>query len=83
MRASSAYSGCVAFPRISIDDRIMGGLPCIAGTRIPVAMILRMLAAGTTVEAIPEQYPQLVEDDIREALAFAAASISEGGLPDG
>lgn len=71
----------MAFTRIKIDHRIMGGLPCIDGTRIPVAMLVRMLAAGTPMETILEQYPQLTEDDLREALRFAAANVDQRVLP--
>ncbi len=72
-----AYDDDTAFPRINIDHRIMGGLPCVAGTRIPVAMIVRMVAAGMTVQTILEDSPQLVEDDVREALRSAAANIDQ------
>lgn len=71
----------MAFPRISVDHRVMGGVPCIAGTRIPAAMIVRMVAAGTPVETILDGYPQLEEDDVREALRFAAVSLDERVLP--
>jgi len=71
----------MAFTRIKIDHRIMGGLPCIDGTRIPVAMLVRMIAAGTEMEAILEQYPQLTEDDVREALRFAAANVDQRVIP--
>lgn len=71
----------MAFPRISVDHRIMGGVPCIAGTRIPAAMIVRMVAAGTSVDEILEQYPQLEEEDVREALRFAAASLDQRIVP--
>jgi uncharacterized protein (DUF433 family) len=81
LRTTFAYAGCMAFTRIKIDHRIMGGVPCIAGTRVPVAMIVRMIAAGTTVETILDQYPQLVEDDIREALRFAAANVDQHVIP--
>lgn len=67
--------------RIKIDHRIMGGLPCLAGTRIPVAMLVRMIAAGTSVDTILEEYPQLTEDDIREALRFAAANVDQRVVP--
>jgi uncharacterized protein (DUF433 family) len=75
------YDLDMAFTRIKIDHRIMGGRPCIAGTRIPVAMLVRMIAAGTSVETILEQYPQLTEDDIREALRFAAANVDQRVAP--
>lgn len=71
----------MAFTRIKIDHRIMGGVPCIDGTRIPVAMLVRMIAAGTAMETILEQYPQLAEDDIREALRFAAANVDQRVIP--
>lgn len=71
----------MAFTRIKIDHRIMGGLPCINGTRIPVAMLVRMIAAGTAMETILEEYPQLTEDDVREALRFAAANVDQRVRP--
>jgi uncharacterized protein (DUF433 family) len=71
----------MAFSRIEIDHQIMGGLPRIAGTRIPVAMLVRMVAAGTPFETILEEYPQLHEDDIREALRFAAANVDQRVVP--
>jgi uncharacterized protein (DUF433 family) len=71
----------MAFTRIKIDHQIMAGVPCIAGTRIPVAMIVRMIAAGTSTEEILGQYPQLVEGDVREALRFAAASVDQQVKP--
>jgi uncharacterized protein (DUF433 family) len=71
----------MAFTRIKIDHRIMGGLPCIDGTRVPVAMLVRMIAAGTPMETILEEYPQLTEDDLREALRFAAANVDQRVIP--
>ena len=58
----------------------MGGVPCIQGTRIPVAMIVRMVADGTPIDTLLEQYPQLTADDIREALRFAAASVDQRSI---
>jgi len=75
------YHRRMAFTRIKIDHRIMGGLPCIDGTRIPVAMLVRMIAAGTEMDTILEQYPQLTEDDVREALRFAAANVDQRVIP--
>jgi len=70
-----------AFPRITISPDQMGGVPCIRGIRIPVATVLRMLAAGRTQEQILEEYPDLESEDIREALRFAAASAMEREVP--
>lgn len=54
--------------RITIDPEIMGGQPCIRGLRIPVSIIIRLLSVGKTTKEILEEYPELEEDDIKEAL---------------
>lgn len=59
----------------------MGGVPCIRGLRIPVATVLKMLAAGMSEQEILEDYPDLEPGDIREALEFAAEALLERELP--
>jgi len=59
------------FPGISIDPDVRFGKPCITGTRIDVATIVGLLAAGETVETVGDQY-QLSIDQVRAALAYAA-----------
>lgn len=76
-----AYDAAMAFTRISIDHRIMAGVPCIRGTRIPVAMLVRMVANGKPIATLLEDYPQLSEEDVREALRFAAARVDERTIP--
>jgi uncharacterized protein (DUF433 family) len=51
--------GAVAFERISVDHRVMAGVPCIRGTRIPVATVVAMVAEGMTREEIRSEFPQL------------------------
>lgn len=63
--------------RISIDPKIHHGKPCIKGTRVPVSVIVGSIAEGNTPERITESWPQLSVDDIRAALKFAAAVVSE------
>lgn len=58
----------------------MGGVPCIRGLRIPVATVLRMLAAGMAEQEILSEYPDLEAEDIRESLRYAAASVLEREL---
>ena len=58
--------------RISIDPNVCFGKPCIRGTRITVELILRKLGAGRSFAELLEAYPQLTENDLRAALAFAA-----------
>jgi uncharacterized protein (DUF433 family) len=57
---------------ITIEPSKRGGRPCIRGMRIAVADILGWLAAGMSHREILDDYPDLTEDDIRAALAFAA-----------
>ncbi len=59
-------------PRITADPAVMMGKPCVKGTRITVELILRKLGAGRSFSDLLEAYPQLTEDDLRAALAFAA-----------
>jgi uncharacterized protein (DUF433 family) len=58
--------------RISANPEVMGGKPCIKGTRIPVDLILRYLGDGQSTEEILEAFPGLVVEDVRAAAAFAA-----------
>jgi uncharacterized protein (DUF433 family) len=62
----------MANARISIDPAIMMGKPCVKGTRITVELILRKLGTGRSFADLIEAYPQLSDDDLRAALAFAA-----------
>ena len=62
----------MARARISTDPAVMMGKPCIRGTRITVEHILRKLGAGRSFAEVLEAHPQLTEDDLRAALAFAA-----------
>ena len=57
--------------RIEVNPDILMGKPVIAGTRIPVYLILNLLASGYTQERILDAYPGLVLEDIRAALQYA------------
>jgi len=59
--------------RIVVDPQILCGKPVIKGTRIPVYLILDLLAAGYSIQRILEAYPSLTGDDIVAALAFAGS----------
>ncbi len=69
------------FPNITVDPLKMGGVPCIRGLRVPVATVLRMLAAGMTERQILDEYPDLEAAGIRECLRYAAAVTLEHELP--
>lgn len=57
---------------ISVDPEIHHGEACITGTRIPVSMIVGSVADGMSFEEIIDSYPQLKEESIKAALAYAA-----------
>ncbi len=67
--------------RITFDPNLMGGKPCIRGLRVTVGMVLGLLASGYSWEQILEAYPYLEEDDIKEALLFAAWRAEEIEIP--
>ena len=60
------------FDRITFDPAIMGGRACIRGMRIPVSLIVGQIAHGATFREILEGYPDLQEEDIRQAMEYAA-----------
>lgn len=63
--------------RITIDPEVCHGKACIAGTRIPVSVILDNLAEGMNREEILKSYPSLNPADIDAALAYAALLAKE------
>jgi len=60
------------FDRITFDPNVMGGRACIRGMRVTVSLILNMIANGMSTEEIIEAYPYLEEEDVRQALRYAA-----------
>ncbi len=69
------------FTRITVRPDQMGGVPCVRGLRIPVSIVVGLLANGLTAEEIVAEYPDLEVEDVREALRFAAAALEERALP--
>lgn len=67
--------------RITLDPEVMGGKPCIRGMRITVGTIVGLLASGHSTAEILRAYPYLEENDIREALAYAAWRVEEVEVP--
>ncbi len=58
--------------RITIDPEILQGKPCIRGMRIPVSLVLKLLATGKTNDQIISDYPELEHEDIRQCIEYAA-----------
>jgi uncharacterized protein (DUF433 family) len=67
--------------RITFDPHVMGGQACIRGLRVPVTVVLGLLADGATEAQILSDYPYLEPDDIRQCLAFAAALARDEVVP--
>ena len=63
--------------RIVVDPAVLVGKPIVKGTRIAVDFLVQLLAEGWTHEQILENYPQLAEEDIRAALAYAAQRLTQ------
>lgn len=67
--------------RITFDPEVMGGKPCIRGLRVTVGTIVGLVATGYSTAEILRAYPYLEEDDVREALAYAAWRVEELDVP--
>ncbi len=67
--------------RIIIDPKVCHGQACIKDTRIPVHLILRMMANGDTFDDILEEYPSLTREDIHACFDYGAALAEEQVTP--
>jgi len=59
----------------------MGGKPCIRGLRVTVGTIIGLIASGHSTTEILQAYPYLQDEDIREALEYAAWRVEEIEVP--
>lgn len=69
------------FTRITVRSDQLGGVPCVRGLRIPVAAVVGMVADGMSASEITDAYPDLVAEDVREAVHYAAEAVRERELP--
>ena len=67
--------------RITFDPAVMGGKACIRGMRVTVGTVVGLLAAGHSHAEILHAYPYLEQEDIRQALAYAAWRLEEREVP--
>lgn len=65
------------YDHIVSNPEILGGKPCVKGTRISIDMILEWFASGATIPGILEQFPHLTEEGIRQALWYAADAVKQ------
>ena len=67
--------------RITLNPNVMGGRPCIRGLRVTAGMITGLVATGHAREEILKLYPYLEEEDIAQALKYAAWRTEEVEVP--
>ena len=65
------------FDRITIEPGKMGGKPCVRGMRVPVSLVVNLVANGMTDDEILAAYPYLEKEDIRQCLLYAAALVQD------
>ncbi len=65
------------FDRITIDPNLMNGQPCIRGMRLTVRRVVEAVALYPNRAELAREYPELQDDDIRQALEFAARNLDD------
>lgn len=65
------------FNRVTVDPAVMNGQPCIRGMRLTVRRVLEGLAVYPERADVRREYPELEDDDIAQALAFAASNLDD------
>lgn len=68
--------------RIVVDPAVLAGKPVIRGTRVPVHLILGLLAAGESFDDILREYPQLRREDLLAAAGYAASVLESAEWVD-
>lgn len=67
----------VDFDRITSDPKILNGQPCIRGMRLTVRRVLEALAMYPDREELRLEYPEIEDEDIRQALVYAALNLDD------
>jgi len=67
----------VKFDRITSNLEILNGQPCIRGMRLSVRRVVEAVAIYPDREKLKQEYPELKDDDIRQALEFAAQNLDD------
>lgn len=67
--------------RITFNPEVMGGKPCIRGMRVTVGTIVGLIGAGKTIDEVLKEYPYLEQEDVLQALSYAAWRAEEREVP--
>lgn len=65
------------FDRIVSNPDVLGGKPCVKGTRLSVEFIMELIASGATREQVVAKYPNLTIEDVEQAIRYAAAALRQ------
>lgn len=74
-------SGMAPLDRVTRSIDVMGGKPCVGGTRVTVGTVVGLVAAGKSTAEILDAYQYLDEQDVMQALAYAAWRVEEIEIP--
>lgn len=66
--------------RITFDPKRMNGQPCVRDLRLTVRRVVEALAVYPNREELKREYPELEDEDIRQALAYAAAALEDEAI---
>jgi uncharacterized protein (DUF433 family) len=71
----------MAFDRITCDPTRLNGQPCVRNLRLTVRRVVEAVAAYPDRDELRREYPELEDEDIRQALEYAAAMLDDKALP--
>ena len=69
------------FDRVTVNPEIMNGQPCIRGMRLTVRRVIQAVALYPDRSELKVEYPELEDEDIVQALEFAARNLDDETLP--
>jgi uncharacterized protein (DUF433 family) len=69
------------FDRITTHPEIMNGQPCIRGMRLAVRRVVEAVALYPNRDELKAEYPELDDEDVRQALEFAAQNLDDQAIP--
>jgi uncharacterized protein (DUF433 family) len=79
--AISGKGRTVAFDRITCSPARLNGQPCIRDLRLTVRRVLEAIATYPDRDELRREFPELEDEDIRQALGYAAANLDDKALP--
>jgi len=72
----------IGFDRITFEPQVMNGQACIRGMRIPVSLIINLVAKGRLTQEIIDEYPDLEPEDIQQSLEYASWIARDRNFPE-